>query len=156
MENNKRPKLPLAQEEKQLLRKLNIKLSDFHKLEVDNITHCLGTSSERAKNLKGLATFQQIPSIGYELASKIVNLLGYYSLNQIKDKNWTEVFNALELKLGCWTDPCVEDQIICIIHHANHPKSNKQWYDFTSQRKLYRQRYGYPSSRPKAAWHEKA
>lgn len=65
-----------------------------------------------------------------------------------------ELFNSLELKLGCWTDPCVEDQIMCIIHHANNPESEKQWFDFTNERKLYRQKFGYPKSRPTLAWYE--
>jgi Pathogenicity locus len=151
----KRPKLPLSQEEKQILRKMKVKLSDFHKLGTEEIKDMFDVSNERAKTLKGLATFQQVPSIGYELAYKLVNYLSYFSLEQIKTENWADVFHNLELKLGCWTDSCVEDQIICIIHYANYPESEKQWFDFTAERKLYRQQNGYPISRPKIAWYEK-
>ncbi len=151
----KRPKLPLSQEEKQIFRKLKIKLSDFHKLKIEEIRELLGISNEQAKIFKGLAVFQQVPSIGYELAFKLVHHLGYYSLEQIKTENWTDVFHDLELKLECWTDSCIEDQIICIIHYANYPESEKQWFDFTAERKLYRQQNGYPTSRPKIAWYEK-
>ncbi|WP_240189915.1 helix-hairpin-helix domain-containing protein [Bacillus sp. P14.5] len=104
--------------------------------------------------MKGLAAFQQVPSIGYELANKLVTHLGYFSLQQMKDENWWEVFHNLELELGCWTDSCVEDQIMCVIHYANHPDSKKQWFDFTSERKLFREQNGYPASRPTIAWHE--
>jgi hypothetical protein len=134
----KRPKLSLTEEEKRTLRKMKIKLSDFHRLKIEDITDSIAVSTERAKILKGLATFQQVPSIGYELASKLVIHLGYFSLDQIKTN--------LELKLRCWTDSCVEDQILCIIHYANHPESEKQWFDFTAERKLYRQQNGYPVS----------
>jgi hypothetical protein len=151
----KRPKLPLSQEEKQILRKNKIKLSDFHKLKIEEIKDLFGVSNERAKTLKSLSEFQQVPSISHELAFKLVNHLGYYNLEQIKTEIWTEVFHNLELKLGCWTDSCVEDQIICIIHYANFPESEKQWFDFTTERKLYRQQHGYPTSRPKVAWYEK-
>lgn len=146
--------MPLTQEEKSLLRKWKIKKSDIHKFEVQDIINILNVSKDRAEILKGLATFQQIPSIGYELAYKIVHHLGYHSLEQLKDKQWAEVVNCLELKMGCWTDPCVEDQIICIIHYANHPDSEKQWFNFTNERKVYRQQNGYPKSRPKLAWYE--
>lgn len=151
----KRPKLPLTQEEKQILRKMKIKLSDFHKLKIDEITNFLGVSNQRAKMLKGLAVFQQVPSVGYEISFKLVTHLGYFSLEEFADENWAEVFHNLELHLGYWIDPCVEDQIICIIHYANHPESEKQWFDFTTERKLYRKQNGYPISRPKIAWHEK-
>lgn len=155
MLKEKRPKLPLSQEEKQILRKKKIKLSNFHTLKVEEIIDLFEISNERANKLKGLAVFQQIPSIGYGLASKLVEHLGYYSLEPLKNKNWAEAFHQLELKLGYWADPCVEDQIICIIHYANHPESEKQWFDFTVERKIFRQQNGYPTSRPKIAWYEK-
>ncbi|TMN20927.1 helix-hairpin-helix domain-containing protein [Lentibacillus cibarius] len=60
----------------------------------------------------------------------------------------------MEATLGCRTAPCVEDQIICVIHHANHSVSDKQWFDFTEYRKAYRQKFGYPRSRPKIPWYE--
>lgn len=88
----KRPKLPLSQEEKQILRKMKVKLSDFHKLGLEEIKDMFDISNERARTLKGLAAFQQVPSIGYELAYKLVNYLGYFSLEQIKTENWPEVF----------------------------------------------------------------
>ncbi|WP_343327837.1 helix-hairpin-helix domain-containing protein [Lentibacillus saliphilus] len=97
MKQPKRPKLPLSDDEKRELRRLKIKLNEFHNLDVDQI---------------------------------------------------------IEKELGCWTDPCVEDQIICIIHYANRPESDKQWYDFTAERKRYRVQNGYPSDRPQVAWYE--
>ncbi|MFF2176014.1 helix-hairpin-helix domain-containing protein [Lysinibacillus sp. NPDC058147] len=33
------------------------------------------------------------------------------------------------------TDSCVEYQIICIIHFANNPECEKQWFDFTTEKK---------------------
>ncbi|SFE29661.1 Pathogenicity locus [Lentibacillus persicus] len=153
MNGRKNPKLPLTQTERSKLRSSKVKLSEIHNLQLDDLIKILDITNERAKFLIGLSTFQQIPSIGYELAHKLVNL-GYYSIDQIKDEEWAELFNRLEVRLGCWTDPCVEDQIICVIHHANNPDSEKQWFDFTRERKEFRQKFGYPKSRPKIPWYD--
>ncbi|WP_202078939.1 helix-hairpin-helix domain-containing protein [Caldalkalibacillus salinus] len=151
----KNPKLPLTQAERRNLRRMKVKVSEVSQFSLDELSYILDTTPERAREIKGLATFQQIPSIGHELADKLVTHLGLYDLEQIKDQEWTELCQSLELKLGCWTDPCVEDQIMCVIHHANHPGSDKQWFDFTEERKAYREAHGYPQSRPKTAWYEK-
>lgn len=154
MSKHKNPKLPLTQIERSKLRGSKVKLNEMHKLQLDDLSQILGVTNKRASFLIGLATFQQIPSIGYELGYKLVNHLGYHSLDQIKEESWPELFNRLEIELGFWTDPCVEDQIICVIHHANHPDSVKQWFDFTGVRKTFRQQFGYPKSRPKTPWYE--
>ena len=111
-------------------------------------------SVERAMIIKGLAEFQNVPSIGYKLAEKLVYKLNIYSLEEIKNKNGAELFNELERRLNVWTDSCVEDQIRCVINYANHPESNLQWFDFTNERKHYREKMGYPEKRPKTAWYE--
>ncbi|WP_342394388.1 helix-hairpin-helix domain-containing protein [Salipaludibacillus daqingensis] len=104
--------------------------------------------------LHALATFQRIPSIGAKMATNMVDKLGIYSLEELKNKNGAELLNALERELGFWIDPCAEDQIRCIVHYAINPESDKYWYDFTEERKLYRTKYGYPASRPKKAWYD--
>ncbi|WP_331000792.1 helix-hairpin-helix domain-containing protein [Radiobacillus kanasensis] len=152
--SNKRPKLPLSQEEKQKLRYHKIKISDFNKLGLTNIIDILEVSEERSKILKGLADFQVVPSIGIKLAEKLVFKLELYSLDDIKSKDGAELLDQLEEKLGVWTDPCVEDQIRCVIYYANTFRVDKQWFDFTEERKRYRETYGYPGSRPKMAWYE--
>ncbi|MDG5786261.1 helix-hairpin-helix domain-containing protein [Evansella sp. AB-P1] len=121
-------KLPLTHEEKSKLRKANV--------------------------LKGLAEFQTVPSVGYKLAEKLVFKLYLFSLSQIKDKNAAQLFDQLEKELGVWTDSCVEDQIRCVVNYANDPKSNKQWFDFTEERKAYRGMNGFPQNRPINAWYE--
>lgn len=151
----KTPKLPLTQDEKSRLREFKVKLSDIHKQDPARLAKILKISRDRARMLIGLAAFQKIPSIGPELASKLVSNLGMYSLDDLKDKEGGELLDRLEISLGCWTDPCVEDQIRCVIHHANHPDSEKQWFDFTKERKDYRETYGYPNSRPKIPWYQK-
>ncbi|SET46518.1 Pathogenicity locus [Salinibacillus kushneri] len=101
-----------------------------------------------------MAVFQEAPSIGPSLAEKIVNDLEIYDLNTMKNKKGGELFDQLEKQLGVWTDPCVEDQIRCLIYYANNPQSRKRWFDFTQERKAYRIKYGYPDSRPAKAWYE--
>ncbi|UOQ92128.1 helix-hairpin-helix domain-containing protein [Halobacillus shinanisalinarum] len=154
MSGNKNPKLPFEKDEKAKLRKAKVKISDIHNKEVDELSKILCVPMNRARLIKGLASFQLVPSIGEKLAEKIVHNLEINSLHEIRDENGAELFDKLESNLGVWTDPCVEDQIRCVIYYANHPKSNKQWFDFTEERKLYRQRNGYPESRPKKAWYE--
>ncbi|UOK56513.1 helix-hairpin-helix domain-containing protein [Bacillus sp. OVS6] len=51
-------------------------------------------------------------------------------------------------------DPCVEDVMRCVVYHANHPGSDKNWWEFTEDRKKYREIFGYPDDRPVKAWHE--
>lgn len=154
MSTMKNPKLSLTEQERVSLRKAKVKLREIHQMEVHNLAEVLGVSGDRAKEIKALAVFQQVPSIGYKLAEKLVNILHIYSLEEIKDRNGAELLDELEKRMGAWTDPCVEDQLRCIIHFANHPNSSKSWFDFTEERKEYRKQYGYPDSRPKKAWYE--
>ncbi|RFB14771.1 Pathogenicity locus [Bacillus sp. HNG] len=148
------PKLPLTPEEKGKLRKAKVKIGEIHKLSTSQIRQVLDVPEERARMIKGLADFQTVPTVGFELASKLVNNLHIFSLQDIRTKDGATLFDLLELELGVWTDSCVEDQIRCVIHFANNPNSNKQWFDFTNERKRYRQMYGYPKDRPQKAWYE--
>ncbi|WP_077619568.1 helix-hairpin-helix domain-containing protein [Bacillus sinesaloumensis] len=148
------PKLPLTSEEKAKLRKAKVKIADLHKLTIAQIIQLLEIPEDRAQHIKGLAEFQSVPSIGGELASKLVNHLHLFSLQELKEKDGATLFNLLEKELGVWTDSCVEDQLRCVIHFANHPSSDKQWFDFTEERKQYREVYGYPKDRPTKAWYE--
>lgn len=154
LSGNTNVKLPLTKEEKIRLRKAKVKLSQVHNQELDDLALILGVSTDRSRVIRGLAMFQQVPSIGHNLAEKMVYKLGINTFEEIKDENGAELLDKLEQNLGVWTDPCVEDQIRCVVNYANNPKSPKQWFDFTEERKLYRQRNGYPHSRPKKAWYE--
>ena len=147
-------KLPLTNEEKALLRKSKVKISDLHHLNTEDIASMLNTTFFKANTLKGLAEFQTVPSIGYQLAEKLVFKLNLYTLADIKDKSAAELFDQLEKQLGVWTDSCVEDQIRCVVNYANHPDSRKQWFDFTEERKEYRKIHGFPEDRPVKAWYE--
>lgn len=147
-------KLPLTDGEKAKLRKAKVKIRELHTFEREHIAEMLDVSLERAKILKGLADFQSVPSIGSKLAEKLVFELGIFSLSEIKEKNGAKLFDELEQKLGVWTDSCVEDQIRRVIHFANNPESNKQWFDFTEERKTYRDKVGFPENRPIMAWYE--
>ncbi|MBU9719832.1 MULTISPECIES: hypothetical protein [Bacillaceae] len=33
-----------------------------------------------------------------------------------------------------------------------NPESSKQWFDFTDERKTYREKTGFPSNRPLKSW----
>lgn len=148
------PKLPLTRYEKTQLRKAKVKMSEIHTYSASEIAHLLHISDEKAKIYKGLADFQTVPSIGHKVAEKLVLDLKIYSLNEIKDKKGADLFDELEQYLGVWTDGCVEDQIRCVIHYANHPFSTKRWFDFTEERKRDRKIVGFPSDRPRIAWYD--
>lgn len=131
-------KLYLTDLERKKLRSAKIKIADLHLLRPDELAKATQCTFERARTLTGLATFQQIPSIGYRMAYNLVHYLNIYTLHEIKDYDPKTLFESLEVKVGERIDPCVEDQIRCIIYYANNPESNKKWYDFTEQRKAER------------------
>lgn len=148
------PKLPLTSEERINLRKCKVKLNEIALMDVPHLTECLQASSERAKYLRALAQFQAIPSIGPKLAQWVTEL-GYYSLEELKNEDGAELTNRLEEHFGYWEDPCVEDSLRCIVHHAKYPASQKSWWHFTDERKQYREENGYPVTRPMTPWYEK-
>ncbi|MBD1382170.1 helix-hairpin-helix domain-containing protein [Metabacillus arenae] len=154
MGNEKTPKLPLTDQERDCLRKNKIRLSAVKNYKEEELAKCLKISQNRAKELIALALFQAIPSIGPKLANWVVIDLGYHSFEEIRNCRGEDLTLELEKYYGVWMDPCVEDSIRCIVHHANHPGSKKNWWDFTEERKAYREKHGYPSDRPSKAWHE--
>jgi len=147
------PKLPLTLEERAHLRAFKVKLNDIATLDTVQLSQMLEITRERANMLKGLAMFQSVPSIGPKVAARVVGM-GYYSLDEIKDLDGADFIDRMEVHLGYWEDPCLEDALRCLVHHANHPGSERQWPDFTEERKKYREQFGYPATRPAAAWYE--
>ncbi|WP_257348538.1 helix-hairpin-helix domain-containing protein [Pseudalkalibacillus decolorationis] len=145
------PKLPLTTEERTNLRKNKVKLREIAQMDLVQLSEILKTTYERAKYLRGLAQFQSVPSIGPKIAEHVVGL-GFYSLDEIKNEE-ADLVNRFEQQKGFWTDPCVEDSFRCIVYYANHPDSDKSWFDFTSERKRYREQHGYPATRPATPWY---
>ncbi|MFI8577948.1 helix-hairpin-helix domain-containing protein [Rossellomorea aquimaris] len=152
--SRKSPKLPLTDEERASLRKEKIRLGDLFEWSPDVLSEKLNISLDRARYLVGMSIFQRIPSIGPNMAHNVVEDLGFYSYEAIKNEKGEDLIIELEKKYGVWMDPCVEDSLRCVVHHANHPSSTKNWWDFTTQRKHYRQTHGYPSDRPTKGWDE--
>ncbi|QAS54309.1 helix-hairpin-helix domain-containing protein [Halobacillus litoralis] len=147
-------KIPLTNGEKAKLRKRKMRIAHIPELSIADLAEILEVPEKRAQELKGIAIFQQIPSIGHHLAAKMVHNLGICSLEELKGADGAVLCDRLELEMGVWTDPCVEDQIRCLVHHSEHQDSKMQWHHFTSERKKYRSHYGYPETRPKLAWYE--
>jgi AraC-like DNA-binding protein len=46
----------------------------------------------------------------------------------------------------------VEDQFRLVVHYADHPGTIRNWWDFTNERKAFRQVNGYPADRPQKPW----
>lgn len=149
------PKLPLTDDERRQLRQAKIKLIDFKDYSANELSVILEVPVKRAEQLLALAIFQSVPSIGPRLSVNLVEL-GFYSLEQIKSggESGAQLVERLERLHGVWMDPCVEDVMRLAVHHAHHPRSDKQWWDFTQERKLYRAQHGYPADRPSKGWHE--
>ena len=139
-------KLFLTDAEKLRLKQNKCKISELHNYAADELGELLHGGVDRAKEIAALIEFQQVPSVGPRFAADLISL-GYYSLNDLKDKQGPELLNAYERRHGFRVDPCVEDQFWLVVHFANH-RGNKNWWDFTPLRKAYREQHGYPSDRP--------
>ncbi|RTE03066.1 helix-hairpin-helix domain-containing protein [Paenibacillus whitsoniae] len=143
MSLNKTPKLALTAQERKELRKNKIRLSDIDKMEVTELSFILQISEVRAMELKASSEFQRVPSIGPAFAKDLMKLR-FYQLDELKEKDGARLFEKLEELYKARIDPCVEDQCRLIVFYANQPDSDKQWWDFTEERKNYRRAYGYP------------
>jgi len=145
-------KLDLTLSEKQALKRNGLKISRLNEFAADEISVLLKVGKQRANEIYALINFQSIPSIGPKFARDLISL-GYYAIDDLLEKDGALLLDELELKQGFWTDPCVEDQFRLVVHYANNRSSNKNWWDFTAERKAYRTQHGYPANRPVKAWH---
>jgi len=151
--NRTKIKLDLMPIEQGKLRTHKIKINDIPKLAVDELSEMLNIPIIRAMEIRALVEFQSIPTIGVKFARDLISL-GYYSLEDLKDKEGAKLIEDLEFSTGVWIDPCVEDQCRLVVHYANFRDNSKKWWDFTEERKKYRIKNGYPYNRPKKAWFE--
>jgi AraC-like DNA-binding protein len=149
--NDSMIRLDILTAEKRKLRANKIKLSEIHHHSTENLRAILGISKIRAMELKAISEFQTIPSIGIRFAMDLISL-GFYSIQELKGKDPAKLVNRLERQLGAWIDPCVEDQVRLCVHYAEHFDNRVNWWDFTIERKAFRQQHGYPASRPKTPW----
>ena len=153
MKAQKTIKLNLLPYEQNRLRTHKIRIRDITIYPVEELSSILQISSSRAMELHALVEFQSIPSIGIKFAEDLISL-GYYTLEELKDKEGAKLIEDLELSKGTWIDPCAEDQCRLVVHYAKHKDNSKNWWDFTEDRKKYRKENGYPANRPKKAWFE--
>ncbi len=153
MKNKANIKLGLTPAEQKRLRANKIKYSEISEYLVDDLIALLDIPEARATEIRALAEFQSVPSIGIKFAQDLISL-GYYSLDELKDKDGAKLTDDLELSAGAWIDPCVEDQFRLVVDYANNRDDRKKWWDFTEERKKYRNENGYPANRPKKAWFE--
>jgi AraC-like DNA-binding protein len=139
--------------ERRKLRSHGIKLKDIHHHSIAKLRSMLDIPEIRAMELKAMSEFQTVPSIGKRFAGNLMQL-GFYSLKEVRGKDPSKLLDRLETLMGVWIDPCVEDQFRLVVHYATHPESRKNWWDFTSERKAFRQKKGYPATRPARPWFE--
>jgi hypothetical protein len=143
-------KLGLMPDEQKRRRANKIKSSEISEYLVDDLVALLYIPKARAMEIHALAEFQSVPSVGVKFAQDLISL-GYYSLDELKDKYGAKLIDDLELLTGSWIDPCVEDQCRLVVDYANNRDDRKKWWNFTEERKRYRIENGYPANRPKKA-----
>jgi hypothetical protein len=143
----------LSTAEKQILKQEKVTQQMLQNYAPDEIASLLGATLQRAKELSALAEFQRIPSLGIGFAKELISQ-GYYSLDELKGKSAVNLFHAFEKHCSCWADPCVEDSYRLLVHYIEHRDETKRWWNFTAERKAYREVYGFPADRPKTAWYE--
>lgn len=134
MKSNTNIKLPLTDVEKANLRKNKIKIANVLDFAIDELEVLLNATPERAREIYALAEFQTVPSVGIRFAEDLV-FLGYYTLNELKNKDGSKLTDEYEEKKGYRTDPCVEDQFRLVVYYANTNDTNKTWWNFTEERK---------------------
>ena len=139
--------LGLTISEKQLLKAKGILQKNITNYAIDEIASVINATPHRTKTLTALYEFQSIPSIGIKFAEDLI-LLGYYNVSSLQHKSAPELLNTYEKTIGYRIDPCVEDQFRLVVHYANYPDSTKKWWDFTTERKAFRNKHGYPADRP--------
>lgn len=139
--------------EKQVLKTKKVSQKQLQDYAPDEIASLLGASTLRAKELNALAEFQSIPSLGINFAEELISQ-EYYMLEQLKGKSAVELFDAFEQHSGAWADPCVEDSYRLLVHYIENRDETKRWWDFTADRKAYREQYGFPADRPQKPWYE--
>jgi len=144
-------KLTLA--EKQLLKAKKISQKLLQDYATDEIATLLEASPQRARELSALAEFQSIPSLGINFAEELISQ-GYYALEQLKGRSAVELFDAFEQHCGTWADPCVEDSYRLLVHYIENRDGSKRWWDFTAERKAYREKHGFPANRPQKPWYQ--
>lgn len=149
----KKIKLPLTDSEKLCLRKRKIKVLEILNFTPDELEIILDVSPLRAKVLRALVDFQTVPSVGIKFAEDLV-FMEFYSIEELKNEDGALLTDKYEKKKGYWIDPCLEDQFRLIIYYANTYDTTKNWWDFTNDRKIYRNTIGYPNNRPTKAWFE--
>lgn len=143
--------LDLTPSERKKLRALKIRVKEIHHHSIEELQKLLDIPKIRVMELYALSEFQSLPSIGIRFAHDLISL-GYYSLRDLKNKNPARLTDDFERHIGAWIDPCVEDQFRLVVHYANKPHVHKNWWDFTAERKAFREKNGYPASRPKLPW----
>lgn len=143
----------LTDAEKQSLKTKKVNQKRLQDYAPDKIAALLNASPPRVKELQALAEFQNIPSLGINFAEELINQ-GYYSLEQPKGRSAVELFNAFERHCGAWADPCVEDSYRLLVHYIENHSDSKRWWNFTAERKAYRQEFGFPADRPEKPWYQ--
>ncbi len=139
--------------EKQILKAKKVSQKLLQNYAPDEIATLLEASVQRARELNALAEFQSIPSLGINFAEELISQ-GYYTLEQLKGRSAVELFNAFEQHCGTWADPCVEDSYRLLVHYIENRDDSKRWWDFTAERKAYREKYGFPANRPQKPWYQ--
>ncbi|MBC2839213.1 helix-hairpin-helix domain-containing protein [Robiginitalea sp. SC105] len=145
------PVLNLTDSERKGLRAHGVKIREIPDYATDELEVILGASPERADLLRARAEFQQIPSVGIHFADDLY-FLGYRRIQELRGLDGATLTDTYEFRKGYRTDPCVEDQFRLAVHYAKTGDSSRRWWDFTAERKAFRETAGYPENRPEVSY----
>lgn len=93
------PKLPLTEQERKSFRRAKVRLSDVAALSVAELVDRTGLTKSRAEELRGLAEFQTVPSLGPRFAANLIGM-GYSSLAQLSTSQGASLRKALRVPDG--------------------------------------------------------
>src|SRR5947207_7298540 len=130
------PRLPLAADEREALRRSGIRIGDIAELDASALAQESGLPRERCEELRALSEFQALGSVGPSIAADFW-ALGYRSVADLRDQNPKAMVERFEELVGQPVDPCVEDTFRCAVAQATHgdlPAPLRHWWRWMSQR----------------------
>jgi hypothetical protein len=135
-ESIRTPKLPLSPQERTALRRAHLRAVDFAARGLEQLDEALdgAIGTHRLRELRALALFQQLPSIGPAMAADLV-LLGYHAPEELVGEDPERMLRKLE-RLAGKQDPCVGDCLHCAVYYAEHPDAphDKPWWHWSALR----------------------
>lgn len=136
MKQPKSIRLPLSTAERAALKEAGVRIADIATLSAEDLVRATSgaLTLSRARELRGLARFQQLPNVGPSIAADFI-LLGLRDPADLAGKNGEALYRKMERLTGQPQDPCVLDTFHSAIWHVEHPRSKARgWWEWSESR----------------------